>query len=97
MDFNKQCLKYFFGVVFHQEMLNDDLCVRFFASFDDLSEKEYAVISLRYGLEDGKPKSISEIANYYEVKEETIKKVEASAIKKLRHPIRSTSLVNMNK
>ena len=94
---NKKCIKDFFGIVYHQEMINEDLCAGFFSLLQDLSEKEYTVLSYRYGLEDGKTMSLSEVANYFKVTEERIKNVEITAIKKLRHPSRSKVLLDKNK
>ncbi|KAL3788681.1 LOW QUALITY PROTEIN: hypothetical protein HJC23_001880 [Cyclotella cryptica] len=54
-----------------------------------LSPREQAVIRLRFGLDDGKPRSLGEIAEKFRVEKETIKKIEARALLKLRQPSRS--------
>ena len=94
---NKKQIKDFFGAVYHQEMINDDILTSFFAMLHELSEREYAVLSFRYGFEDGETRSLQQVAKYFAVKKDTIRKVESTAIKKLRHPTRSKSLLDKNK
>ncbi len=89
MDINKERLKEFFGTVYRREMINDSTVDKFLDVLKDLSEREIAVISYRYGLMDNEPKSLNKVAEYFGVTADSIKYVEATAIKKLRHPTRS--------
>ena len=57
-----------------------------------LSPKEQAVIRLRFGLDDGTPKSLDFIASKFNVEKERIRKVEAKALLKLRQPYRNQSV-----
>jgi RNA polymerase primary sigma factor len=57
-----------------------------------LSEREAGVLSLRYGLTGGQPKTLDEIGNVYGVTRERIRQIESKAMYKLRHPSRSKLL-----
>jgi RNA polymerase primary sigma factor len=57
-----------------------------------LSEREAGVVSMRYGLTDGQPKSLDQIGKVYGVTREWIRQIEARTIAKLRHPARSQLL-----
>jgi len=57
-----------------------------------LSEREAGVVSLRYGLADGQPKTLDEIGTLYGVSRERIRQIESRAMSKLRRPSRSTLL-----
>jgi RNA polymerase primary sigma factor len=57
-----------------------------------LSEREAGVVSLRFGLADGQPKTLDEIGNVYAVTRERIRQIESKAMYKLRHPSRSKLL-----
>lgn len=59
---------------------------------DQLSEREAGVISMRYGLTDGKPMTLDEIGRVYGVTRERIRQIEAKTMSKLRHPSRSLAL-----
>jgi RNA polymerase primary sigma factor len=59
---------------------------------DDLSEREAGVISMRYGLTDGKPMTLDEIGRIYGVTRERIRQIEAKTMSKLRHPSRALAL-----
>jgi RNA polymerase primary sigma factor len=59
---------------------------------DTLSEREAGVISMRYGLNDGKPMTLDEIGRIYGVTRERIRQIEAKTMSKLRHPSRSLAL-----
>ncbi len=54
-----------------------------------LREKEQDIIRLRFGLDDGAPKTLEEIGKKYHVTRERIRQIEAKALKKLKHPTRS--------
>ena len=57
-----------------------------------LSEREAGVVSLRFGLTDGQPKTFDEIGKVYGVTRERIRQIESKAMYKLRHPSRSNLL-----
>jgi RNA polymerase primary sigma factor len=57
-----------------------------------LSEREAGVVSMRFGLTDGQPKTLDEIGKVYGVTRERIRQIEAKAMSKLRHPSRSKVL-----
>ena len=59
---------------------------------DTLSEREAGVVSMRFGLGDGQPKTLDEIGKVYGVTRERIRQIEAKALRKLRHPSRSKVL-----
>jgi RNA polymerase primary sigma factor len=57
-----------------------------------LSEREAGVVSMRFGLTDGQPKTLDEIGKVYGVTRERIRQIESKTMAKLRHPSRSTLL-----
>ncbi len=59
---------------------------------DTLSEREAGVVSMRFGLTDGQPKTLDEIGKVYGVTRERIRQIESKTMSKLRHPSRSQSL-----
>ena len=59
---------------------------------DTLSEREAGVVSLRFGLIDGQPKTLDEIGKVYGVTRERIRQIESRTMLKLRHPSRSQAL-----
>jgi RNA polymerase primary sigma factor len=59
---------------------------------DTLSEREAGVVSMRFGLADGQPKTLDEIGKVYGVTRERIRQIESKAMSKLRHPSRSNVL-----
>ena len=56
---------------------------------DDLKDRERAVIVLRFGLEDGHPRTLEEVGKEFNVTRERIRQIEAKALRKLRNPVRS--------
>ncbi len=62
------------------------------AVLDTLSEREAGVISMRFGLNDGQPKTLDEIGKVYGVTRERIRQIESKTMSKLRHPSRSQVL-----
>lgn len=64
-----------------KEQLNDVL--------DTLTEREAKVLKLRFGLEDGRSRTLEEVGKEFEVTRERIRQIEAKALRKLRHPSRS--------
>ena len=59
---------------------------------DTLSEREAGVVSMRFGLTDGQPKTLDEIGKVYGVTRERIRQIESKTMSKLRHPSRSKVL-----
>jgi RNA polymerase primary sigma factor len=72
------------GFTLLQEQLNSVL--------GTLSEREAGVVSLRFGLTDGQPKTLEEIGKVYGVTRERIRQIESKTMSKLRHPSRSKLL-----
>ncbi|MBV7411929.1 RNA polymerase sigma factor [Dermabacteraceae bacterium TAE3-ERU27] len=62
------------------------------AVLDTLSEREAGVVAMRFGLEDGQPKTLDEIGKVYGVTRERIRQIESKTMSKLRHPSRSQVL-----
>ncbi len=59
---------------------------------DTLTPREEKVIRLRYGIDDGKPRTLEEVGKEFNVTRERIRQIEAKALRKLRHPSRSKKL-----
>ena len=57
-----------------------------------LTKREARVLSLRFGLEDGRPRTLEEVGKEFDVTRERIRQIEAKALRKLRHPSRSKKL-----
>ena len=55
---------------------------------ETLSPREAGVIKMRYGLEDGQPKTLDDIGRVYGVTRERIRQIESKTMSKLRHPSR---------
>ncbi|MDO4963347.1 MAG: RNA polymerase sigma factor RpoD [bacterium] len=70
------------------EMLKDEIA----QVLETLTEREENVIRLRFGLEDGKPRTLEEVGQMFGVTRERIRQIEAKALRKLRHPSRSRKL-----
>jgi RNA polymerase primary sigma factor len=62
------------------------------AILDTLSDRERDVIALRYGLLDGQPHTLEEVARAFQVTRERIRQIEQKALKKLKHPSRALPL-----
>ena len=58
----------------------------------DLKERERQVIVLRFGLEDGHPRTLEEVGKAFNVTRERIRQIEAKALRKLRNPVRSKKI-----
>ena len=56
---------------------------------DTLNEREQRVLRLRFGLDDGKARTLEEVGREFGVTRERIRQIEAKALRKLRHPQRS--------
>ncbi len=59
---------------------------------DTLSDRAKKVLMLRFGLEDGRPRTLEEVGKEFNVTRERIRQIEAKALRKLRHPSRSKKL-----
>ncbi len=57
-----------------------------------LTPREEKVLALRFGLEDGRPRTLEEVGKEFDVTRERIRQIEAKALRKLRHPSRSKKL-----
>ena len=69
-------------------MLRDQL----YEVLETLSDREQKVIRLRFGLDDGRQRTLEEVGKEFEVTRERIRQIEAKALRKLRHPSRSRKL-----
>ena len=63
---------------------------------DTLTPREQKVIRLRYGLDDGNPKTLEQVGQEFNVTRERIRQIEAKALRKLRNPTRSKKLKDFN-
>ncbi|MFR8971038.1 MAG: sigma-70 family RNA polymerase sigma factor [Gemmiger sp.] len=72
------------GPILHKEQLADVL--------KTLTPREEKVLRLRFGLEDGRPRTLEEVGKEFNVTRERIRQIEAKALRKLRHPSRSKKL-----
>ncbi len=62
------------------------------AVLDSLAGREHRVLQLRFGLEDGRARTLEEVGKEFSVTRERIWQIEAKALRKLRHPSRSRKL-----
>ena len=69
-------------------LLREQLC----AILHTLTPREEQVIKLRFGLEDGRPRTLEEVGRKFEITRERIRQIEAKALRKLRHPSRAKAL-----
>ncbi|MCD7955391.1 MAG: RNA polymerase sigma factor RpoD [Lachnospiraceae bacterium] len=69
-------------------MLREELAT----ALESLTERERQVIKLRFGLEDGRARTLEEVGKEFNVTRERIRQIEAKALRKLRHPSRSKRL-----
>ena len=61
---------------------------------ETLTEREQKVLTLRFGIGDGYPRTLEEVGKIFHVTRERVRQIEAKALKKLRHPIRAKKLKN---
>ncbi len=59
---------------------------------NSLTPREEKVLRLRYGVDDGRPRTLEEVGREFNVTRERIRQIEAKALRKLRHPSRSKHL-----
>ncbi len=59
---------------------------------DGLNERERRVLIMRFGLEDGVTRTLEDVGREFEVTRERVRQIEAKALRKLRHPLRSRKL-----
>jgi RNA polymerase primary sigma factor len=59
-----------------------------------LTDRERKVLTLRFGIGDGYPRTLEEVGKIFNVTRERVRQIEAKALKKLRHPIRAKKLKN---
>jgi RNA polymerase primary sigma factor len=71
-----------------RELLKDAL----YKVLETLSPREKKVLIMRFGIEDGKPKTLEEVGKEFKVTRERIRQIEAKAIRKLKHPTRARKL-----
>ena len=58
----------------------------------ELSPREEEVLKLRFGLKDGRTRTLEEVGKVFDVTRERIRQIEAKALRKIRHPSRSKRL-----
>lgn len=69
--------------------LHPDLTVEHLQTMlESLSERELLIIKMRYGTDDGVPKSLDEIASFFGVTRERIRQIESKTMSRLKHPRR---------
>ena len=59
---------------------------------ESLTDRERKVLQLRFGLDDGRSRTLEEVGKEFHVTRERIRQIEAKALRKLRHPSRSRKL-----
>lgn len=64
-------------------------------SLSYLDEKEQDIISMRFGLDDGRVRTLKETGEYFEISRERVRQIESKAISKLKHPSRVRQLLDM--
>ena len=72
----------------NQQLLKEELNLL----LESLSTREEMVLRMRFGLEDGQPKTLEEVGREFNVTRERIRQIEAKALRKLKHPQRSRRL-----
>jgi RNA polymerase primary sigma factor len=75
-----------------ENVMKDSLKQVLEEALSELSEREKMVIKLRFGFEDDHPKTLKEVGKLFNVTRERIRQIEAKALEKLRHPVRSKIL-----
>jgi len=76
-----------------RNMLREELL----KSMDILTEREQMILKLRFGFDDGRPRTLEEVGKVYNVTRERIRQIEEKALRKLRHPARRNRLDSFRK
>jgi RNA polymerase primary sigma factor len=71
-----------------RSMLKDEMN----SALSTLTDREKKILILRFGIQDGSPRTLEEVGNVFKVTRERVRQIEAKALKKLRHPSRSRRL-----
>ncbi|NBV83921.1 sigma-70 family RNA polymerase sigma factor, partial [bacterium] len=66
-------------------------------AMDILTEREQMILKLRFGFDDGRPRTLEEVGRVYNVTRERIRQIEEKALRKLRHPTRRGRLESFRK
>ena len=82
--FSYQFQHYLINIIYSTDQLSDVLST--------LTPREEKVLRLRFGLEDGRSRTLEEVGKEFNVTRERIRQIEAKALRKLRHPSRSRKL-----
>ena len=75
-----------------KKIISSSLKDALFEAFSDLSDRESRVLNLRFGLEDGIPKTLEEVGRVFGVTRERIRQIEAKALERLKQPKKSVKL-----
>jgi RNA polymerase primary sigma factor len=67
------------------------------SAMDILTEREQMILKLRFGFDDGRPRTLEEVGRVYNVTRERIRQIEEKALRKLRHPTRRGRLESFRK
>ena len=87
MDF--ECVKEAIKNLYEVEEVTDGQAKEFISVLLDLSDREERVVRLYWGIDDGVKKSVEDLAQEFNVSNDVINDVIKTAIRKLRHPVRS--------
>lgn len=77
----------------HRQILRDELL----KSMQILTEREQMILKLRFGFDDGRPRTLEEVGRVYNVTRERIRQIEEKALRKLKHPNRRSKLESYRK
>jgi len=61
-------------------------------ALNELTEREQEVVRMRFGLDDGQPRTLEEVGRFFGVTRERVRQIESKTLAKLRHPLRSDKL-----
>lgn len=88
-QFEMDNLSYNDNEEFEEEVLSKILGTKMDEVLDTLTKREQQILRLRFGLDDGRAKTLEEVSSIFNVTRERIRQIEAKALRKLRHPSRS--------